>query len=240
MSSSTTSPTPPRPTSGPVRGAPSGGACPHRRGPPGVPSLVAARLAALVSPPPRVPPALPPLQDPSGLAARRLGRPDGARPHRHRRAGAHPPPPGGAEPPAAWPPRPLQAWLAWRRHTRPAGEPIGLGGAGAWAPPKGAENPLQGLMRQCEERMMILRATGFPAAAGAPSHLQLWQRGEWEERMWVETVLSRLPLVGHFKTVMPRGGPIFRRGLRSPWRLSMGSSSGMADGPRRRALCLSP
>ncbi len=46
--------------------------------------------------------------------------------------------------------------------------------------------------------------TAFHAAAGDPANLKLCQRGEWQDRMLVETVLSMLTLVCHFKKVMYR------------------------------------
>ena len=53
--------------------------------------------------------------------------------------------------------------------------------------------------------MIVLSDTGFHAAAGDPSNLKLCQRGAWEDRMLVETVLSMLTLVCHLKKVMHRG-----------------------------------
>src|SRR4029450_3537334 len=85
--------------------------CPQRRGQPRVPSLGDARLSALVSPPPRAHPALPPLQDASGLDAGLRGRSDRARGARHLWERDHPPHPGGAEPPADRSQRPLQSSL---------------------------------------------------------------------------------------------------------------------------------
>jgi len=76
-----------------------------------------------------------------------------------------------------------------------------------------ADNTLQWLIRQCEERMIILSDTGFHAAEGDPSNLKLCQRGEWEERMLVETVLSMLTLVCHFKKVMHRVWAYFQARL---------------------------
>jgi len=46
--------------------------------------------------------------------------------------------------------------------------------------------------------------TAFHAAEGDPTNLKLCQRGEWQDRMLVETVLSMLTLVSHFKKVMHR------------------------------------
>ena len=65
-----------------------------------------------------------------------------------------------------------------------------------------ADNSFQWLIRQCEDQMIVLSDTGFHAAEGDPSNLKLCQRGEWEDRMLVETVLSMLTLVCHFKKVM--------------------------------------
>ena len=46
-----------------------------------------------------------------------------------------------------------------------------------------------------------------------PSNLKLCQRGEWQDRMLVETVLSMLTLVCHFKQVMHRGWAYFQARL---------------------------
>ena len=53
------------------------------------------------------------------------------------------------------------------------------------------DNTLQWLIRQFEERMIVLSDTGFHAAEGDPNNLTLCQRGEWPDRLLVETVLSR-------------------------------------------------
>ena len=68
-----------------------------------------------------------------------------------------------------------------------------------------ADNTFQWLIRQCEEQMIVLSDTGFHAAEGDPANLKLCQRGEWEDRRLVETVLSMLTLVCHLKKVMHRG-----------------------------------
>src|SRR2546426_920863 len=81
----------------------------------------------------------------------------------------------------------------------------GLVVAWACASANVADNTFQGLIRQFEERMIVLSDTGFHAAEGDPSNLKLCQRGEWQDRMLVETVLSMLTLVWHFKKVMHRG-----------------------------------
>jgi hypothetical protein len=68
-----------------------------------------------------------------------------------------------------------------------------------------AGNTLQWRIRQCEERMLIVSDTGFQAAEGDPWNLTLCQRGEWQDRLLVETVLSILTLVRHLKQVMNPG-----------------------------------
>jgi hypothetical protein len=67
-----------------------------------------------------------------------------------------------------------------------------------------ADNTFQWLIRQFEHHMIVLSDTAFHAAEGDPTNLKLCQRGEWEDRMLVETVLSMLTLVCHFKRVMHR------------------------------------
>jgi hypothetical protein len=52
--------------------------------------------------------------------------------------------------------------------------------------------------------MIVFSATGFHAAEGDPSNLTVCQRGEWEDLLLVETVLSMLTLITHFKKVMHR------------------------------------
>jgi hypothetical protein len=47
--------------------------------------------------------------------------------------------------------------------------------------------------------MIVLSDTGFHAAEGDPTNLKLCPRGEWQDRMLVETVLSMLTLVCHLK-----------------------------------------
>jgi hypothetical protein len=89
----------------------------------------------------------------------------------------------------------------------------GLVVAWACASANVADNTFQGLIRQFEERMIVLSDTGFHAAEGDPTNLKLCPRGEWQDRMLVETVLSMLTLVCHFKQVMHRGWAYFQARL---------------------------
>ena len=75
------------------------------------------------------------------------------------------------------------------------------------------DNTFQGLGRQFEEQMIVLSDTAFHAAAGDPPNLKLCPRGEWEDCMLVETVLSMLTLVCHCKKVMHRGWAYFQARL---------------------------
>jgi hypothetical protein len=64
--------------------------------------------------------------------------------------------------------------------------------------------PFQWLIRQFEERMIVLSDMAFHAAAGDPTNLKLCRRGEWDDRLLVETVLSMLTMICHCKKVMHR------------------------------------
>src|SRR5262245_37956070 len=76
-----------------------------------------------------------------------------------------------------------------------------------------ADNTFQWLIRHVDGRMIVWSDTGFHAAEGDPTNLKLCQRGEWEDRMLVETVLSMLTLVCHLKKVMHRGWAYFQARL---------------------------
>lgn len=52
--------------------------------------------------------------------------------------------------------------------------------------------------------MVIFSDTGFKKTDWQPENLKICQRGEWNSRMIVETVLSMLTIVDHFKKVMHR------------------------------------
>ncbi len=76
-----------------------------------------------------------------------------------------------------------------------------------------SDTTFQPLIRQFEERMIILSDTAFHAAEGDPTNLKLCQRGQWNERMLVETVLSMLTLVVHLKKIMHRVWAYFQARL---------------------------
>jgi hypothetical protein len=72
------------------------------------------------------------------------------------------------------------------------------------------DTKFQPLIEQFDEEMIILADTGFNAKAGNPQNLKICQRGTWNVRMVVETVLSMLTLVNHFKQVSPSSLAIFQ------------------------------
>lgn len=75
------------------------------------------------------------------------------------------------------------------------------------------DTSFQHLIQKFSDQMVVLGDMGFHARQGDPSNLKLCQRGEWNERMTVETVLSMLTLVCHFKKVMHRVWDYFRARL---------------------------
>jgi hypothetical protein len=66
------------------------------------------------------------------------------------------------------------------------------------------DNHFQPLIARFQEQMVILADLGFHTKRADPPNLKLCRRGEWNQRMLVETVLSMLTLVCHFKKVMHR------------------------------------
>lgn len=72
-----------------------------------------------------------------------------------------------------------------------------------------------------KEHMIVLADTGFHAEEGDPPNLKLCQRGEWNERMLIETVLSMLTTVSHLKRMVHRVWEYFR----AHWAFSVGAFS---------------
>jgi len=96
-----------------------------------------------------------------------------------------------------------------------------------------ADNTLQWLIRQFEERMMVLSDTTSHAAEGDPTNLKLCQRGEWQDRILIETVLSMLTMVCHFKKVMHRVCAYFHTRLA----FTMAAFNVLAIGLQRAQTC---
>lgn len=62
-------------------------------------------------------------------------------------------------------------------------------------------------------RMVLFSDEGFVKQDWHPENVRICQRGEWSTRMIVETVLSMLTLVCHFKKLMHRGWAYFKSRL---------------------------
>lgn len=75
------------------------------------------------------------------------------------------------------------------------------------------DSTFQPLIRKFEDQMIIFGDSGFHSAEGDPSNLKICERGTWNNRMLIETVLSMLTLVNHFKKVMHRGWEYFQARL---------------------------
>jgi hypothetical protein len=69
------------------------------------------------------------------------------------------------------------------------------------------------LIARFADRMMVLTDTGFHAKAGDPANMKICQQGTWNVRMLVETVLSMLTTVCHFKKMSHRVWDYFRARL---------------------------
>jgi len=71
----------------------------------------------------------------------------------------------------------------------------------------------QPLVAQFQEVMIVLTDSAFHARAGDPSNMKVCPRGTWNVRMVVETVLSMLTTVCHFKKVGHRVWQYFQARL---------------------------
>jgi len=71
----------------------------------------------------------------------------------------------------------------------------------------------QPLIEQLKDEMIVLADTHFHAKAGDPPNLKICPRNTWNVRMVVETVLSMLTTVCHFKKVAHRVWAYFKARL---------------------------
>jgi hypothetical protein len=69
------------------------------------------------------------------------------------------------------------------------------------------------LIRSFEDEMVILSDHGFFSKAGNPSNLKVCQRGTWNVRIIIETVLSMLTTICHFKHIGHRVWDYFKARL---------------------------
>lgn len=68
----------------------------------------------------------------------------------------------------------------------------------------------QHLVESVVDEMVVFADDGFAKKDWHPANLKLCHRGEWNVRMMIETVLSMLTLVCHFKKVMHRVWEYFK------------------------------
>jgi len=81
---------------------------------------------------------------------------------------------------------------------------VGLVGAGDCAGAKAPDSAVHPLLEAFEGEMIVLSDTGFQAKEGDPPNLKLCERGPWNTRMLVETVLAMLTGGCHLKKVLHR------------------------------------
>ena len=62
----------------------------------------------------------------------------------------------------------------------------------------------QELVDSVADTMLVFSDTGFEKSDWHPTNLKICQRGEWNTRMLIETILSMLTVVCHFKKVAHR------------------------------------
>ena len=69
------------------------------------------------------------------------------------------------------------------------------------------------LLKPFAEQTIVLADTGFQSTAGAPANLKLCRRGDWNDRMLIETVFSLVTMVCHLKKAFHRTIHHFRTRL---------------------------
>jgi hypothetical protein len=81
----------------------------------------------------------------------------------------------------------------------------------AWdcAPANVHDSIFRPLIADFQDEMVILTDTGFHGKTGDPPNMKPCKRGTWNVRMVVETILSMLTTVCHFKHVSHRRWPYF-------------------------------
>lgn len=75
------------------------------------------------------------------------------------------------------------------------------------------DSKFQYLIKPFLDTMIVLTDTGFHAREGDPANMKICPRGTWNVRMVVETVLSMLTTVCHFKKMLHRAWAYFQARL---------------------------
>ena len=69
------------------------------------------------------------------------------------------------------------------------------------------------IVDKVRDQMAVFADSGFTKVDWQPSHLRVCQRGEWNERMLIETIFSMLTRVCHLKHVSHRCWAYFKTRL---------------------------
>ena len=85
-----------------------------------------------------------------------------------------------------------------------AAESVGLDRGGVLGTANVYDTLFHPLVERVKSRTVVLADQSFQAAAGDPPNLKLCRRGQWNDRMRVETVLSSMTVVSHLKHVQHR------------------------------------
>ena len=83
----------------------------------------------------------------------------------------------------------------------------------AWAPANAHDSWFHPLVETLGQRTVLFADTGFHAAAGDPDTLKVCRRGQRNERMLLETVLSMFTVVCHTKKMRHRLPDYFKAHL---------------------------
>jgi len=82
-----------------------------------------------------------------------------------------------------------------------------------WAPANAHDSWFHPLIEVFQKHTVLLADTGFYALAGNPPNVKFCRRGEWNDRMLLETVLSMCTVVGHTKKMRHRLAEYFQAHL---------------------------
>ena len=82
-----------------------------------------------------------------------------------------------------------------------------------WAPAKAHDTWFQPLVEVFQDQTVLLADSGFHAAEGDPANLKVCRRGEWNERMLVETAFSMSTVISHIKPMRHRVAAYFEAHL---------------------------
>lgn len=90
---------------------------------------------------------------------------------------------------------------------------LGLVVAWDWETANVYDSVFHPLIERFEGQMVVFTDRGFHSRSGDPPNMKVCQHGEWNVRMVIETVLSMLTVVSHFKRVSHRVARYFQARL---------------------------